>query len=142
MNFHALRAAFRPLSRPASRLVASLSVALILAACASVSDAMMPAKVTDGAMTNAAGMMLYTFDKDTAGSGKSVCNGPCVGLWPAFTAPANATAKGAWSIATRDDGTHQWAYQGKPLYTFARDAKPGDRTGDGFNNNIWHVARP
>ena len=74
--------------------------------------------------------------------GKSVCNGPCVAIWPAFSAPAEAKAAGDWSIATRDDGSRQWAYKGKPLYLFARDAKPGDKTGDGFNSNIWHVARP
>lgn len=137
MNLPALRAAVRP----TSRLVASFSVALILAACASTAGATTPAKVTDGALTNAAGMTLYTFDKDTAGSGKSACNGPCIGLWPAFVVPAGATAQGDWSIATRDDGTRQWAYKGRPLYTFTRDAKPGDRTGDGFNK-VWHVARP
>ena len=41
----------------------------------------------------------------------------------------------------RDDGSKQWAYKGKPLYTWVKDAKPGDRTGDGFNN-AWRVARP
>ncbi len=42
---------------------------------------------------------------------------------------------------TRDDGRRQWAYKGKPLYTWARDQQPGDRTGDGFNN-LWRVAKP
>ncbi len=138
MNIHVLRV----LQLRASRLSAFLGTAVVLAACAGMSDGMMPAKVTDGAMTNPAGMTLYTFDKDTAGSGKSVCNGPCVAIWPAFSAPAEAKAAGDWSIATRDDGSRQWAYKGKPLYMFARDAKPGDKTGDGFNNNIWHAARP
>ena len=44
-------------------------------------------------------------------------------------------------IITRDDGGKQWAYKGKPLYLWAKDAKPGDKTGDGFNN-VWHVAKP
>ena len=114
----------------------------MLAACAAMSDGAMPAKIADGAMTNTAGMTLYTFDKDTTGNGKSVCNGPCMGLWPAFATSTDATAKGDWSVVTRDDGSRQWAYKGKPLYTFARDAKPGDRSGDGFLNNAWHVARP
>ena len=126
----------------AACLAASVFLSIALAACAAMGGSSMPAKVSDGAMTNAAGMTLYTFDKDTAGSGKSVCNGPCIGIWPAFNAPADAKAAGDWSVATRDDGTRQWAYKGKPLYTFARDAKAGDRTGDGFNNNIWLVARP
>lgn len=137
MNFHGMR----HLSR-AVAAVAFVSVSVALAACATISDGMMPARVSDGAMTNGSGMTLYTFDKDTAGSSKSVCNGPCTVIWPAFTAPADAKAAGDWSVVTRDDGTRQWAYKGKPLYAFARDAKPGDRTGDGFNSNIWHVARP
>ena len=35
----------------------------------------------------------------------------------------------------------QWAYKGKPLYTWAKDTKPGDVTGDGVNN-VWHIAQP
>ena len=134
MNIHVLRRA--------SHLVAFLSASIVLTACAAMSDGMMPAKVADGAMTNTAGMTLYTFDKDTVSSGKSVCNGPCVAIWPAFGAPSEAKAAAGWSVVTRDDGSRQWAYKGKPLYLFARDAKPGDRTGDGFNNNLWHIARP
>ncbi len=129
MNLHAIRRA--------PRLIGALSAALVLAACAA-----MPAKVADGALTDASGKTLYTFDKDMAASGKSVCNGPCIANWPAFTAPADATASGDWAIVKRDDGSRQWAFKGKPLYTFAKDTKPGDRTGDGFNGNIWHVARP
>ena len=130
MNFHAMP----------FRFLATLSLTVALAACAGM--ATMPAKVADGTLTNPAGMTLYTFDRDTAGSGKSACNGPCVAIWPAFSAPADAAAATDWSVVTRDDGTRQWAYKGKPLYMFARDGKAGDRTGDGFNNNIWHVARP
>ena len=129
MNLHAIRRA--PL------LIATLSASLILAACAG-----MPAKVADGALTDASGRTLYTFDKDVAASGKSVCNGPCIANWPAFTAPADATASGDYTIVVRDDGSRQWAFKGRPLYTFAKDTQAGDRTGDGFNGNLWHVARP
>jgi predicted lipoprotein with Yx(FWY)xxD motif len=34
------------------------------------------------------------------------------------------------------------AYRGKPLYTWVKDQKPGDTTGEGVNNNTWHVAQP
>ncbi|MCB1890838.1 MAG: hypothetical protein KDF48_01365, partial [Rhodocyclaceae bacterium] len=34
-----------------------------------------PARVENGIYVGANGMTLYTFDKDAAGSGKSVCNG-------------------------------------------------------------------
>ena len=123
------------------RGVAALLSVLALAACQSMSMSAAPAKVSDGVLTNAAGMTLYTFDRDTDGSGKSVCNGPCATNWPPFAAPADAKAMGDWSIATRDDGSKQWAYKGKPLYAWSKDQKPGDKTGDGFLNNSWHVAK-
>jgi predicted lipoprotein with Yx(FWY)xxD motif len=107
---------------------------LSLAACAQV-----PAKTEGGVVTNAAGMTLYTFDKDAGG--KSMCNGPCATNWPPLMATADMGATGDYSVITRDDGSKQWALKGKPLYTWAKDQKPGDKTGDGFNN-VWHVAKP
>jgi predicted lipoprotein with Yx(FWY)xxD motif len=116
-------------------------VALNVAACASL-DASRPAKVQDGILTDTAGMTLYSFDRDTAGSGRSVCNGPCAANWPAFAALPTAQPQRDWTIVARDDGGRQWAFRGKPLYTFAKDIKPGDRVGDGFLDNAWHVVRP
>lgn len=100
-----------------------------------------PTQVQNGALVGPNGMTLYVFDQDEAGSGKSACNGPCIGNWPAFPAAAGAKAEGAYTVISRDDGTHQWAYKGKPLYFWAKDVKPGDRTGDGVKN-AWHVATP
>jgi predicted lipoprotein with Yx(FWY)xxD motif len=97
-----------------------------------------PAMMTNGVMTDAAGMTLYTFDKDAGG--KSACNGPCAANWPPLIAAADAKPDGDWTIITRDDGARQWAYKGKPVYLWAKDRKPGDKTGDGFNN-VWHVAK-
>lgn len=100
-----------------------------------------PAKTMDGVLVGANQMTLYTFDRDAAGSGKSVCNGPCATNWPPLMAAADARASGDWTIVTRDDGGKQWAYKGKPLYFWIRDQKAGDRTGDNVNN-VWHIARP
>ncbi|MBO4227953.1 MULTISPECIES: COG4315 family predicted lipoprotein [Bradyrhizobium] len=91
-------------------------------------------------LTDAKGMTLYTFDKDT--DGKSACNGPCATNWPVLKAEASDKAGEGYTIITRDDGSKQWAYKGKPLYTFAKDQKPGDITGDGFLNGAWHLAQP
>lgn len=110
-----------------------------LGACASMMAA--PAKVSDGVLTDPAGMTLYTFDSDPAGGGKSVCNGPCATNWPPLKAAAGATASGDYSVVKRDDGSQQWAYKGKPLYLWVKDTKPGERTGDGFRN-VWRVAKP
>jgi predicted lipoprotein with Yx(FWY)xxD motif len=115
-----------------------------LAACATQATA--PAVPGDTALgpvlVDAKRMTLYTFDRDTAAPGKSVCNGPCATNWPPLVANAGDMAKGDWTIITRDDGSKQWAYKGKPLYGWAKDTKPGDTTGDGFLNGAWHVAKP
>jgi len=120
-----------------------LTATLVLAGCAQMAGmtGSAPAKTVEGVLVNPDGMTLYTFDKDAAGSGKSVCNGPCATNWPPLMASADAQASGDWAIITRDDGAKQWAYKGKPLYRWIKDQKPGDRTGDGFNN-AWRLARP
>ena len=110
------------------------ALAVACAACAQV-----PAKTADGVLTNDAGMTLYTFDKDAGG--KSACNGPCATNWPPLMVASGAKASGDYSVITRDDGGSQWAYKGKPLYTWKKDEKPGDKTGDGVNK-VWHVATP
>ncbi len=114
-----------------------------LSACTSMMPgASAPAMTSsDGVLVGPNNMTLYTFDRDSAGSGKSVCNGPCIGLWPALSADAGAKPTGDYTVVTRDDGKMQWAYKGKPLYFWSKDAKPGDKTGDGFNN-VWRVAKP
>ena len=86
-------------------------------------------------------LSLFTFDRDVAASGKSVCNGPCATNWPPLMGGAGDQPAGDWTIVVRDDGSRQWAWRGKPVYYWVRDAKPGDRTGDGFNN-AWRLARP
>jgi predicted lipoprotein with Yx(FWY)xxD motif len=121
-------------------LATLIAGAALVAACAAMGPAA-PAKVVDGVFVGGSGMTLYTFDRDAAGSGKSACNGPCAANWPPLMAGADAQAAGDWAIVTRDDGGRQWAYKGKPVYHWVKDQKPGDRTGDGFNN-VWHAARP
>lgn len=113
-----------------------------LAACSSMSGGgAAPAKVADGVLTGPNGMTLYTFDKDVADAGKSVCNGPCAANWPPLAVMDGERASGAYSVITRDDGTRQWAFQGKPLYYWTKDQKPGDKTGDGVNK-LWRTAKP
>lgn len=121
-------------------LVLALLVTAMFAACSST-YATRPAMVASGVLTDNNGMTLYTFDKDVAGSGKSMCNGPCANNWPAFYAKDSDSASGDYSIITRDDGKKQWALKGKPLYYWSKDQKPGDMDGDGFKD-VWHVVRP
>lgn len=78
---------------------------------------------------------LYTFDQDR--DGQSSCNDRCAVAWPPLTASATAKPVGAWSIVTRADGSHQWAFGGKPVYTFAHD-EGSVAKGDGMGG-MWHL---
>jgi predicted lipoprotein with Yx(FWY)xxD motif len=91
------------------------------------------------ALVDAKGMTLYVFDRDTTGT--SNCNNQCAVSWPPLAAGADAKPSGPWTVIARSDGGKQWAYNGKPVYTFNKDSKPGDVTGDGVNN-VWHIAAP
>jgi predicted lipoprotein with Yx(FWY)xxD motif len=120
-----------------------LAVAISLAAI-SGANAAPPTKTattTKGStLTDTRGMSLYTFDKDA--DGKSACNGPCAANWPALKADAGDAPRDNYTVIARDDGSRQWAYKGKPLYTFVKDQKAGDVSGDGFLNGAWHLAQP
>ncbi len=73
---------------------------------------------------NANGMTLYTYDKDVEAN-KSVCVGECIKERLPVLVPANAQPVGDWSVATRDDGTKQWAHKGRPVYTYTKDEMIG-----------------
>jgi predicted lipoprotein with Yx(FWY)xxD motif len=90
-------------------------------------------------LADAKGMTLYTFDKDM--KGMSMCSGKCAMNWPPLTAAEDAKPMADWTVVKRDDGSKQWAYKDKPLYTFAKDTKPGETTGEGVGN-AWHVVTP
>jgi predicted lipoprotein with Yx(FWY)xxD motif len=111
----------------------------MLAGCASMS-ANAPAMMKDGMLVNAKGMTLYTFDRDPAGGGKSVCNGDCAVKWPPLMAGASDQSSGDYSVIARDNGAKQWAYKGKPLYTWPEDQEPGDKYGDNYNK-VWHIVK-
>jgi len=102
-----------------------------------------PAQSVDTAkgeiLVNGAGMSLYVFDNDTALG--SNCIGRCATHWSPLTATTSDRPEGGWGIITRDDGSLQWTYKSKPLYTWTADKKPGDIYGDGVND-AWHLAKP
>ena len=128
---------FKTLAFAAS--LATLTVALTTG-CTNMTAPAAPAMLASGALVAPNGMTLYTFDRDAAGSGKSVCNGPCAALWPPMMAVASDKPTGAYTVVTRDDGTMQWAYKGKPVYFYKPDQKAGDRTGDNFRD-VWHIIK-
>jgi predicted lipoprotein with Yx(FWY)xxD motif len=93
---------------------------------------------------NHAGLTTYVFDADLANPGHSVCNGDCAQNWPHVAPPAGITLVMPFSQITRDDGSKQLAYAGRPLYTFIADNAEGQTNGDGINafGGLWHIARP
>lgn len=128
-------------------LIAAVATAALLAACgttttpASSSKPSTPTQAADGTLIGPDGRTLYVFAKDVANSGKSACVDACAANWPPLGVTATAVPLGDYSIITRADGSRQWAFKGLPLYYYVKDAKPGDRLGDGVSGN-WRVARP
>jgi len=95
-------------------------------------------------LTDQDGMTLYLFTQDTE-AGVSTCYDKCAENWPIFTAEEPLTlpssVDGELSLITRDDGTTQVAYNGIPLYYWAKDEKAGDTTGHGVGD-VWYVVAP
>ena len=82
-------------------------------------------------------MTLYQFDEDVAASGTSACTGGCISTWPPLTVPSGTTPTastgiaGTWGTLTRSDGKGvQVTYNGRPLYFYSGDTKPGDANGN------------
>jgi predicted lipoprotein with Yx(FWY)xxD motif len=125
-----------------------LAILLGVAALATLSTAAFAEDYASGAiksseiggkevLTDANGMTLYTYDKDTAGV--SNCYDKCAENWPPLMADASAKAEGDFTIVDRTDGSKMWAFKGMPLYLWVKDTKPGDTTGDGVGE-VWHTA--
>jgi predicted lipoprotein with Yx(FWY)xxD motif len=91
---------------------------------------------------------LYLFEKDKRGT--SACNGPCSSFWPpllaTFARPLTAGGAKAALLGTtkRDDGRSQVTYNHHPLYTFVKDTKKGQTTGQGVKafGAEWYVVSP
>lgn len=122
------------------RTIPSLSATALLALLPTLASAQTPApaRVQDGRLVDPQGLTLYTYGKDA--EDESNCHEECANIWPPLIAEENAQPAGKWSLVTRRDGTLQWAYDGKPLYTYANDKQPGDASGDG--RGPWKAAKP
>ncbi len=121
---------------------------------AALQDMWTPAEIGIGpsligrVLVDGKGMTLYTIDGDKVPEPEkpgaipplsSACTQRCLGTWHPVTAPAVGREKDDWIITRRDDGTLQWAFRGKPLYTYANDLSPSDTLGNGREQN-WHAA--
>lgn len=96
-------------------------------------------------LTDAAGMSLYTFDKDAPGATASSCTGACAARWPALTVTGTPTAgpgvPGQLAAVGSSAAGSQVAWNGKLLYYFSGDHAAGDTNGDGVGG-VWHVVAP
>jgi predicted lipoprotein with Yx(FWY)xxD motif len=143
------------------RLTATIVAALLLAACGGYggSKTYMPPSMGNPAPASSTpavtetilgspgfatpgGFTLYMFSAD--GMNVSNCNGTCANIWPPFMASSNAQSSGGFSVIMRSDGSHQWAFNGHPLYTFTGDTKPGQANGQNLtaSGGTFTVARP
>ncbi|SAK93219.1 COG4315 family predicted lipoprotein [Caballeronia ptereochthonis] len=119
-------------------LMSVAALATVATAFASSASAAAP-KEANGMYVDENGMTLYTFDKDTKGS-PSACTGGCAQAWPAAMASDSDKPAGKWGMEAADGGK-QWTYDGKRVYRFSKDTKPGDKNGDNFRD-VWHVVKP
>lgn len=95
-------------------------------------------------LTDASGMVLYMFTKDTKDT--SNCYDKCEVAWPPLLTldkPALGEGVDASLVGTtvRKDGTTQVTYNGMPLYYYIKDTKPGDVVGQNVGT-VWFVVAP
>ncbi|MBD25176.1 MAG: hypothetical protein CMG46_09240 [Candidatus Marinimicrobia bacterium] len=121
------------LSLPALSLASGFDAPLATPLGVTVEDAGRSGQV----YADAEGMTLYTFDRDTPD--RSACIEDCASEWPPLMAMSGDVPFGDWSLILRGDKGYQWALRGRPLYTFVKDEKPGDKNGDGLAK-AWHAA--
>jgi CxxC motif-containing protein (DUF1111 family) len=76
---------------------------------------------------------------DLGAPGTSTCNGGCATSWPPLLV-SDGAASGVANLGTitRNDGTEQASYNGRPLYFYSGDSAAGDANGDGLGG-VWHT---
>jgi predicted lipoprotein with Yx(FWY)xxD motif len=121
------------------------TILCLAALTTSLLDAPLPAAISlvkdNGALKfcDDDGHSLYVYDRDPAG--RSVCVGQCAREWPSVAAPPDAHQIGDWTPIRRTDGSLQWAYKGKPVYTFSGDTAAGQTNGAG-RGAVWRLLAP
>jgi predicted lipoprotein with Yx(FWY)xxD motif len=94
-------------------------------------------------LTTNKGYSVYAYDRDSAT--KSNCVDECAQVWRPITAPETALAQGDWTLVARAPGVKQWAFRGKPLYTYTLDPRPSSLEGGdvpGWSNVYAQKAPP
>ncbi|MGD9736594.1 MAG: hypothetical protein AB7V58_13485 [Solirubrobacterales bacterium] len=86
-------------------------------------------------LVDSQGMTLYEFEQDKGTD--STCYGECAKYWPPLLTkgepqPSNGADASLLGTTKRKDGTTQVTYNGRPLYLFVEDKKPGEANGNNF----------
>ena len=100
-------------------------------------------KLVDGA-----GMTLYVFSRDTAGTSK--CMGSCAREWLPMRSAGGKPQPGSGATnpnigsIQRPDGSNQITFNGHPVYYYSGDTGPGQTTGQGRNafGGQWSASPP
>jgi predicted lipoprotein with Yx(FWY)xxD motif len=90
-------------------------------------------------LVNEQGMPLYTFDGDPNGGKPNCVATPCTDHWSPYVAGQLSKAVNTFTVVDRGDGVFQWAFKGKPLYSYDGDVEPSDANGNGLAGK-WHTA--
>ncbi len=95
-------------------------------------------------VTDAKGLTLYRFDKDTSNPPVSNCDADCEVAWPPAIVTSDEMSvsgvdRSLVGTLVRKDGSKQLTIDGWPVYGFARDVKPGDTTGHAVQGTWWAV---
>jgi predicted lipoprotein with Yx(FWY)xxD motif len=117
--------------------IAALAAAGLATAAMAAPQLPKGVQVANGALADAAGKPLYTWDHDTM-AGMSHCEDDCAKMWPPLKAPAGSKPSGDWAPIRREDGSLQWTYKTKPLYTYSADTAGGPPGGEKIPN--WRLA--
>ena len=102
-------------------------------------DARMVTSAQAVVLTDFNGLTLYSFSGDPKQDTGACVLGQCETRWVPLAAPEMASPVGEFSLMTRADGTKQWAYKKRALYSFKGDKLPGDVNGTGVDPR-WTTA--
>ena len=99
-------------------------------------------------LVNGKGLAVYMLTADSPGH--STCSARYLQFWPLVPAPAGSEVpmvsgiSAALATTKATSGTSMVAAAGRPLYTFVKDAAPGDVTGEGVKtfSGTWYAASP
>jgi predicted lipoprotein with Yx(FWY)xxD motif len=79
------------------------------------------------------GMTVYAPDTAQQIETAQTCPASCMAAyWRPVLADPEEKPVGRWTIVATASGERQWTFNGQPLYTHTRDAKPGDIVGNSF----------